>query len=314
MVLSFNFVELGKRNLSRTITWMVPVVLRHSIIERVRGGWPNLLKRYIHLQLLSCRHGLTTCGTVVFLFGQPLTIYARLTNLFSDGDGLRDALDWRGANSLKPSFRHSSVLMLDSEIACYDDRYVEADCDDPRRIKGRTNAEFQSVLELIQDSHERMVGGRMLKKTFENICFSHGLNYNADGFIWDTSLWDVAKPVDIVTVDWMHTALQGGFLTVDVFLALKSCDIPFATMEAYLQTDIRFPAMHHAKCRELHRVFDSFRERSSKRAQTMRCSCSELLSLYSLLRHFMETKVPEDRAPASQRSFFACCECVDIIN
>jgi hypothetical protein len=315
MVLSFNFMELGKRSLSRTITWMVPIVVRHSVIVRIKGGWPNMLKRYLHRQLLGSQSGLTTSGTVVMIGGSPLVIFARLTNLVSDGDGLRDALDWRGANSLKPSFRHSKVLKLDSELADLNpEEYVEIDCDDPSRIKGWSNTEFEAVVDLIQQAHDRCVDGRLTKKTLEDICFSHGLNYNADGLIWDTSLRDVVKPVDIVTVDWMHTALQNGFLTVDAFQFLSAAGVPFPTMEAYLQTDICFPSMHRSKSNELHRVFDSFRHRSSKRADALKATASELLGLYALIRHYVETKVPNDRAPLAQASFDACCKCVDIIN
>ena len=34
----------------------------------------------------------------------------RLSNLLSDGDGFRSALDWRGGSSLKPCFIHDNVL------------------------------------------------------------------------------------------------------------------------------------------------------------------------------------------------------------
>ena len=314
MVLSFNFAELGKRNLSRGLTWMVPVAVRHSMLERVRGGWPHMLKTYLRRQLLGSQCGLQTSGVVVNLHGEHLVIFARLTNLFSDGDGLRAALDWRGANSLKPSFRHSKVLKLGSGLAHMDPEYVEIDCDDPKRIKGWSNEEFEAVIDLIIQAHERVVDGTLTKGTFENICFSHGLNYNEHGLIFDRSLRDVVRPVNIVTMDWMHTILQGGTLTVEIFLLLKLLGVLFATMEAYLQMDWHFPCLTRRKSNELHRVFNDFRSRSSAKADKLKCTCSELLGLYALIRHYVETKVASDTQPAAQASFFACCECLDIIN
>ena len=315
MVLSFNFLELGKANLSMTSTWMVPAVVRHTMLVQVRGGWPCMLKKYVHRQLLGSQCGLQTSGAVVYLQGSPLVIFARLTNLFSDGDGLRDALDWRGANSWKPSFRHSKILKLGSDIVQPDDpEYVEIDCDDPSRIKGWSNEEFECVVDLILEARERYVAGNMYKKTFEALCKVHGLNYNADGLIFDRSLRAVLKPVVTVTVDWMHTFLQGGILTVEIHLLLVHVGVPYATMEAYLQTRWYFPRVTRQKSNELHRVFNDFRRRSSEKADKLKASCSELLGLYHMIRHYVETKVASDRCPASQASFFACCKCIDIIN
>jgi hypothetical protein len=41
-------------------------------------------------------------------------LFARLTNLLSDGDGLRMAFDWKGASSLKPCFKHYNVFKKDT--------------------------------------------------------------------------------------------------------------------------------------------------------------------------------------------------------
>jgi hypothetical protein len=112
MVLSFSFLELGQAALSQGLAWQTPVCLRASLIHSVVGGWPHFLKVYLQRQLVGpC--GLATSGVALVLSGQPVMLFARLTNLLSDGDGLRQALDWRGHGSLKPCFKHFNVFKKD---------------------------------------------------------------------------------------------------------------------------------------------------------------------------------------------------------
>ena len=112
MVLSFSFLELGQAALSQGLAWQAPVCLRASLIHSVVGGWSHFLKVYLQRQLAGpC--GLSTSGVALVLSGQPVMLFARFTNLLSDGDGLRQALDWRGHGSLKPCFKHFNVFKKD---------------------------------------------------------------------------------------------------------------------------------------------------------------------------------------------------------
>ncbi len=114
MVLSFTFKELGQMSLCKALVWHTPVCLRTSVITQVEGEWTHCLSVYLQRHLLGpC--GLATSGVpVVLADGRPTLIFARLTNLLSDGDGLRMALDWRGHASLKACFRHYNVFKKDS--------------------------------------------------------------------------------------------------------------------------------------------------------------------------------------------------------
>ena len=109
MVLSFTFAELGQDAISCGFGWFTVAVVRTTVLEKARGGWSALLRRFVERQLLAA-DGLATTGCPVTIAGQHVPIFARLTNLLSDGDGLRQALDWRGASSLKPCFKHYNVF------------------------------------------------------------------------------------------------------------------------------------------------------------------------------------------------------------
>jgi hypothetical protein len=112
MVLSFSFREFGQLSLCRDEAWQTPVCVRSSQMRKVIGGWPRLLKIFLTKILLG-ESGLATVGLPLTINGEPFLLYARLTNLLSDGDGHRVAMDWRGQGSMKPCFKHFNVLKKD---------------------------------------------------------------------------------------------------------------------------------------------------------------------------------------------------------
>jgi len=109
MVLSFTFLELGQSAISSGEGWVTPVCVRPSNINKVTGGWPCMLKHYLHRQLFG-PVGLLTSGLVMDLGGAPIVIFAKLANLLTDGDGFRGTFDWRGHASLRPCFKHWNVF------------------------------------------------------------------------------------------------------------------------------------------------------------------------------------------------------------
>mgnify|MGYP006251117275 CR=1 FL=1 len=121
------------------------------------------------------------------------------------------------------------------------------------------------------------------------------------------------KPTEIVTVDWMHSLLQDGMLTVDAFLFLQAAGITYSRLEHYLKADWIFPKSHHNNIKP-YTIFNSMRARSHSEAGKLRCQASELLNVYGLIRHFVQTRVPDEPGLHVKRaSFLAACSVVDII-
>lgn len=71
--------------------WITPVVLRASEIRKVRGGFAACLRAFLEVVLLSTR-GFATAGCPMSISGGYHTVFAGVSNLLSDGDGLRCAL------------------------------------------------------------------------------------------------------------------------------------------------------------------------------------------------------------------------------
>ena len=94
MVLNFSFAELGP-HLFHDAAWFTPVVVRSKMIEKVKGGWSNMLRMFL-IHILWGTHGFQSVG-IPFAIGKSMTlIHAKIGFVLSDGDGLRIALDWKG--------------------------------------------------------------------------------------------------------------------------------------------------------------------------------------------------------------------------
>ena len=118
MVLSFSFLELGE-GLRHESAWFSPVVVRSEIMHRVQGGWPHMFVLFVRVLLLD-PEGLMTGGVALEVGGQSVLLFATVRNVLSDGDGLRLVSDWRGANAIKPCWRHCNVAAKRDEAFCSD--------------------------------------------------------------------------------------------------------------------------------------------------------------------------------------------------
>jgi hypothetical protein len=103
MNLSFSFLQLGHKALCSDWGWFNPVSLRSCQIDRIRGGWSACLAVFLRVLLLG-PDGFATSGLPLMLGEQPVLLVGRVSNLLSDGDGLRSGYNWRGHGSFKPCF------------------------------------------------------------------------------------------------------------------------------------------------------------------------------------------------------------------
>ena len=315
MNLHFNFAEIGANFLWLDYTWFTPVCLRHNIIEKVPGGWSSLLRRFLKLLLLS-ELGMATAGLPLDLGGaEPFILWARVSFVLADGDGFRMAWEWNGANGLRPCLLHKNVLKLNSNLAHRDPNYVEISCSDHRLFQVTTTAEFLENVDMVLAAGQLHMEGRITGRQLNDIRMSTGLKCSAHGLLADLDLRPHVDVLKIQVIDWVHTALQDGTINQEIVALLDFCQaeqgIGYQHLEAYMRWSWNFPAATRTKSRLLYQVFCSYR---SSDQEKMKCSASELLGLYGLLRHFCETRVHNTPAIRPMlESFFAACKTIDIL-
>ena len=259
--------------------------------------------------------GLATAGAPVIVNGRPVLIYASLKYVIADLGGHRMAWNSNGANGFRPCLRHCNVLKKNSGTVDVDPAFVEITCSDTVRFGANTCADVYRNADALIEARARVAAGAMTQTRFKNLEKVFGLKCAPRGVLVDRDLRGILDVVDSSVIDWVHTALQDGTFTIDVTLLVQrvgaTLGITFDDVASFLQDGWFFPAWGRAKSNQLFRVFDP---RRSPDEDKVKASASELLGLYSLLRHFVELyllDVPETAKEAT--SFRAACATIDVI-
>lgn len=113
----------------------------------------------------------------------------------------------------------------------------------------------------------------------------------------------------------MHTLLQGGVFIIEIealLLAVRSAGIARQDVYKFLRDQPwQFPLDGRAKSNQLHRIFGEKRT-SKEDPDKVKCSCSEALGVYTLLRFFFESAVGGSADHSKPlESFRAVCRVLD---
>jgi len=317
MDLYINFCELGHFALSQAATWFVPIAVRHSLCNEVRGGWSYMLAVFLRRIMLGAS-GLATAGISVQINNSPVVIYANLRILISDGDGLRLAYSWRGAASIKPCLRHSNVLKKGSGLANRCSGFVEITEDSYELFDSLKTDELRSSVDKVAAAHRMRAAGNMTAKLHELVLKTEGFNYCHGGLVFDMTLRQHGIDVfQAARFDWVHSMLQDGALTIEIHLFISACSIVgkgYADVQVFFKLPWVFPQYQKSKAVNLHRIFSTHRRNSDGVMDKLRAAASELIGMYSLLRHWAESEIGSRAELASEfASLRAGCKVMDII-
>ena len=138
--------------------------------------------------------GLASEGLTIKVGDEHRVLFCRPTNLLSDGDGLRIGLDWKGAASMKPCFKHFNVLKLGSGLADRRPGFVEISCTDARRFRPWQSDQVYVAAESLVEANRRVEAGTMTRAKYDDLQMSLGLNFNPWGLLLSESLRSADRP------------------------------------------------------------------------------------------------------------------------
>ncbi len=313
MCIYMSFLELGAAALSSVNAWVCPLVVRSSELKKIRGGFSAVLRVFLRCILFGegsdAASGMLMHGVPLQLLGQDCLMFAKLTVLISDGEGHAMATDWRGANSFKPCFFCWNLLKRDSGIT--DPEFADVTETDTRRFKPtiRSNLyrEFGDLLAL----KAQVDAGARGHSELECLEKSVGYSANPHGVLADRQLRRVVAIPTCQVFDWAHTFLQDGVLNLNTRLLIDACDrlgndTGWEALNSFVSSNRSFP-------RKLKKITYLFPAMFGEDAGHMKLTCSELLTVYKVVRHFVETKCRDPRVSNEVRVFDIACEMVDII-
>ena len=263
-----------------------------------------------------------TVGTAIDLGGVQQLLFAKLHILMSDGDGHRLALDWNGASSFKPCFRHWNVIGKDEagrleHAPC--GKYVDITEDDCSRFKLWPTADFLQMADLLAEAADTHLAGGMSTRKLLQMRKSLGFRTTRESLLVCPRLRPHIDWLSVIRYDWAHTFLAGGVLTTALWLLIRACERANIATQAdiymFLKEPWEVPRHRKYSGRKMSTIFDQHWSKSNVEHNTLKCSSSELLSLYGVMRYWTLVRLPADREELTIaiRSFLNASRCVDII-
>jgi hypothetical protein len=140
-------------------------------LYKVDGGWSYMLRLLLERMLFG-QSGLSTVGLPIKVGGQDRLLFAKLTNLLTDGDGHRMGWDWKGASSLKPCWKHFNVFKKDSGLAHRKPGYVEIDCTDPALLRSWSASQVYFAADAVAEAAGKYAAGVMSKVNCLTVAFT----------------------------------------------------------------------------------------------------------------------------------------------
>ena len=127
-------------------------------------------------------------------------------------------MDWKGATSIKPCFRHVNVWKAGSGTSARRPGHVDPTCADHNRferLERRELDKFVTLLRIAHDHRDDGEGGAARLKLLEQ---AFGFNVNSLGVVNDDG---VRGSIDITTV---HTTMQDGVVDGAIVALCKACE------------------------------------------------------------------------------------------
>jgi hypothetical protein len=316
--IGFTFCELH-RHVHKDNAWIIPAVIRSSKLKLIQGKHSAALNAFL-MRMLFGEFGFTTSGAVIRHRNRDVPLFARMAVIFSDLDGIRAAYDWKGANSMRPCLM-CCVFKKDAGLDLPDgEDLIDVTSHESERFLSegysRTIDDFDRDIALVIEAHQRSERGEMTKSRAKNIAMSVGMNPNPNGMLANPRMLHEVMVTEILVTDWMHNFLQEGTMSVELTLILDACEglgLSKSTFAAIFDADWRVPLFRQQKNNFLQVIFQYADEHGSD----IKCSASELLALYSIVRYSVAIFAAGDGldpafAPKLE-SFYAACRCIDII-
>ena len=134
--------------------------------------------------------------------------------------------------------------------------YVEITCTDHRLLHKTTLAEFQDSCDLVAEAYERYhTLWAISEGLLDRIIETESKNYAPGGVSFDIKLRGRVNFFGAVTMDWVHTFLQDGVLTVEAWLMINAAAVTPDALRDFLRRAWRFPNSMQAKGQLLWRIF-----------------------------------------------------------
>ena len=220
-----NFIEAGAEVLESDDSWFIPFVCRSDLLNKVRGSWSTVLRRFLRRAILSATSVASFPLLVRFTHEdvqRVARITARLHTLLTDGEGHQKTLEWNGPSSLRPSFDFANVFMKDAGMVDPVANYVDITCSDLSLFRRWSDDSWHRNVDSVLAARERHQRGEITKTVLKNHIKGAGFCVTPEGLLADPDLREKISFLDTCVYDFMHTSFQEGFMSNAMWLMCSS--------------------------------------------------------------------------------------------
>jgi hypothetical protein len=309
-----SILEFGHQHLSNESLWLPLAMLRTQVVHQVRGGFSFCMRRLFRSWFCKDPMDLSV-GVVLRLPGGSVSVTFGLDIYLADLDAIRACLGVKGTSGIRPCLKCRNC-MIKGHPSCRPGAYqVDITCTDMEKLDFTDDSDLWANHDTLVHHHR---SGDLNKKSFDELQQAMGLTCNNTGLLGDLDLRLHFKPITATRFDWMHIMFVSGVFNFELRALLKkskdTMQIGFAQIHAYVGASWCFQDsfMHVAgSCRK---VFNESRARAATRREGLKGSASEFLTIYPVVRHFVETiLMTNPEMHACGQSFLSLCEVIDTI-
>ena len=282
----WSFKAHGLPALSTESCWFLLGIARSDAVRRLPGKAGQWLKMALckFYEPYDLRSGIQ----IVLPTSERRVIFGEVSMLIGDEVALKESLDFRGASGTVLCPLCQNIVDHKSEIHLHDStgRILPSTNLDPTLVQPHSDKSVRDTLKLLADKKNNAS-----KAAFERAQQLTGWSLNLHGVLLCEQL--SIKPVSSICFDWMHTYLSSGLWNHETGLLLSRlsdrCNYTHRNLHDDLQT-FRFPSSLSSRSITGQKVFA---KKKKDESPEVKCSASEGLSLYSVLRFVLVQKASE---------------------
>lgn len=284
--------------------WFTLGLARSSVVATIRGGMSAYVRKAVELFFAPVDARL---GFHLEVGGQVVLKFARLTMYIADEAGLKETFGFKGASGIHPCPLCTNVVAESSQLHLHQDGLQPSTSTEMNLWKPASNELIFAKLRRLTSEH-----GRVTKQAFEDLEKSLGWLHNPHGLLGDGRQNPLGiEPISILHYDYMHTIFVHGVFNLEASQLLSSfklAGISQKDLHDFLQT-CEWPSHVTSHAATGKAIF-----RKKQEGNTIKCSASEGLNLFSVLRAFVFLKMAELRhQKESVDSYLALCEVIDVL-
>lgn len=289
---------------TRDAGWMTALCARTSVVTECPGQVSGLLRALLHQFYSQDGHNLARTGLLAPFGGETFLVRASFAGFLGDEKALKEVYNVKGASGSKPCLNCKNIFVQRAGAGVENDPYIR-DLTTPRfrELDLHTDESIFEMVDMLRNGKERLTVAE-----FKTLQQALGLNFNADGLLFDPQIRGIVSPATGTFWDWMHVLLSNGVAGLEVHQLLCAVRLEGIGLE---DVDALVSNFIVPKGRTgLTGNFFQSRMRDSADG-SIRAFASEFFLILPLLRFFCEeVLVPARRLQQHIRCFMLLCQIV----